>query len=59
VEALDDAIGLRALGLGSRMIDVLDRETELGRFSTKERNTPIRKDIFTPQYSDLGCSQHV
>jgi hypothetical protein len=26
VEALTDAIGLRALGLGARVIDVLDRE---------------------------------
>ncbi len=29
VEALADAIGLRALGLGARVIDVLDREIEL------------------------------
>ena len=29
VEALDDAVGLRALGLGSGMVDVLDREIEL------------------------------
>src|SRR4051794_168572 len=28
VEALADAVGLRALGLGSRVIDVLDREIE-------------------------------
>src|SRR5262245_1986319 len=29
VEALADAVGLWALGLGARMIDVLDREIEL------------------------------
>jgi hypothetical protein len=29
VEALDDAVGLRALGLGSGVVDVLDREIEL------------------------------
>ena len=29
VEALADAVGLRALGLGARVIDVLDREVEL------------------------------
>jgi hypothetical protein len=29
VEALADAVGLRALSLGTRMIDVLDREIEL------------------------------
>jgi hypothetical protein len=29
VEALADAVGLRALGLGARMIDVLDGEVEL------------------------------
>jgi hypothetical protein len=29
VEALADAIGLRALGLGARVIDILDREVEL------------------------------
>jgi hypothetical protein len=29
VEALADAVGLRALGLGARMIDVLYREIEL------------------------------
>src|SRR5215469_13783575 len=28
VEALADAVGLRTLGLGARMIDVLDREIE-------------------------------
>ena len=28
VEALDDAVGLRALGLGSGVVDVLDREIE-------------------------------
>ncbi len=28
VEALDDAVGLRALGLGARVIDVFDREIE-------------------------------
>ena len=29
VEALADTIGLRALGLGARMIDVLDRKVKL------------------------------
>src|SRR6516164_10168304 len=29
VEALANAVGLRALGLGARMIDVLDRKIEL------------------------------
>src|SRR3974377_287010 len=29
VEALDDAVGLRALGLGSGVVDVLDRQIEL------------------------------
>jgi hypothetical protein len=29
VEALDDAVGLRALGLGSGMVDVFDSEIEL------------------------------
>jgi hypothetical protein len=29
VEPLDDAVGLRALGLGSAVIDVLDGESEL------------------------------
>jgi hypothetical protein len=29
VETLADTIGLRALGLGARMINVLDREVEL------------------------------
>ena len=29
VEALADSIGLRALGLGAAVIDVLDREVEL------------------------------
>ena len=29
MEALADAIGLRALGLGAAVIDVLDREVEL------------------------------
>ena len=29
MEALADAIGLRALGLGAAMVDVLDREIEL------------------------------
>ena len=29
MEALADAIGLRALGLGARVIDILDREVEL------------------------------
>ena len=29
VEALDDAVGLRALGLGLAMVDVLDRQVEL------------------------------
>src|SRR6516164_11713858 len=29
VEALTDAVGLRALGLGARVIDVLNREIEL------------------------------
>ena len=29
MEALTDAIGLWALGLGARVIDVLDREVEL------------------------------
>ena len=29
VEALADAVGLRALGLGARMIDILDRKVEL------------------------------
>ncbi len=28
VEPLDDAVGLRALGLGARVIDVFDREVE-------------------------------
>ena len=29
MEALTDAVGLWALGLGARVIDVLDREVEL------------------------------
>jgi hypothetical protein len=29
VEAFADAVGLRALGLGARVIDVLDREIQL------------------------------
>jgi hypothetical protein len=29
VETLDDAVGLRALGLGSAVVDVLDRKIEL------------------------------
>jgi hypothetical protein len=29
MEALTDAVGLRALGLGAAVIDVLDREVEL------------------------------
>src|SRR5262245_66311330 len=29
VESFTDAVGLRAFGLGARVIDVLDRETEL------------------------------
>ena len=29
LEAFADAVGLRALGLGARMIDIFDREVEL------------------------------
>ena len=29
VEPLDDAVGLRVLGLGARVIDVLDRQVKL------------------------------
>jgi hypothetical protein len=29
VEALDDAVGLRAFGFGTRVVDILNREIEL------------------------------
>jgi hypothetical protein len=46
VEAFTDAVGLRAVGLGARVIDVLDREVELIscrsgllRYSLRDRST--------------------